>query len=322
MQTTKEVTVVGPPVADYIAEDEGLTVNFTNTSENVISYSWDFGDGGTSTEESPSHTFAAAGTYTVVLTATDEDGVVVETSQEITVEVPIDTSLYSIVFITDDSLDDPQIEWLREKGFNVSTYYNGSLSSAPQEDIDMLNAADLIIIGRSGGSADFDAPDKQVWNALTPPLILNSQWMARNNRLNWFDNNGNPAAFNPTGGDVVTAQIPNAEDEAFDEVTLEEGNLLSWINPPANLLYINTETNGDIMAMTAPGSGGSDEGGAMLYVRFTAGVEFYSGAGESPAGPRTYFGFGADEGGVSYYWELTDEAKAVYFEEILRMVLM
>ena len=322
VQTTKEVTVVGPPVADYIAEDEGLTVNFTNTSENVISYSWDFGDGGTSTEESPSHTFAAAGTYTVVLTATDEDGVVVETSQEITVEVPIDTSLYSIVFITDDSLDDPQIEWLREKGFNVSTYYNGSLSSAPQEDIDMLNAADLIIIGRSGGSADFDAPDKQVWNALTPPLILNSQWMVRNNRLNWFDNNGNPAAFNPTGGDVVTAQIPNAEDEAFDEVTLEEGNLLSWINPPANLLYINTETNGDIMAMTAPGSGGSDEGGAMLYVRFTAGVEFYSGAGESPAGPRTYFGFGADEGGVSYYWELTDEAKAVYFEEILRMVLM
>lgn len=47
VQTTKEVTVVGPPVADYIAEDEGLTVNFTNTSENVISYSWDFGDGGT-----------------------------------------------------------------------------------------------------------------------------------------------------------------------------------------------------------------------------------------------------------------------------------
>ncbi|GGF23218.1 PKD domain-containing protein [Echinicola rosea] len=321
VQITKEVTVVGPPMADFIAEDDGLTVNFTNTSENVVTYSWDFGDGSTSTEESPSHTYADAGTYTVMLTATDEDGIVVETSQEITVEVPIDTSLYTIVFVTDDSNDDAQIEWLREKGFNISTYYNASFNTAPQEDIDMLNAADLVIIGRSGGSADFAGDNKVVWNSLTVPVILNSQWMGRNNRLNWFDNNGNPAAFNPTGGEVVTAQISDAMDEVFDDVTIAEDNTLPWVNPPANLLYINTASNGEVMAATAPGSGGSDEGGAVLYVRFDAGVEFYSGAGESPAGPRTYFGFGADEG-ESYYWQLTEEAKSVYFEEILRLVLM
>ncbi|AWW31180.1 hypothetical protein DN752_14175 [Echinicola strongylocentroti] len=322
VQATKEVTVVGPPMANYTFEDEGLTLNFTNTSENVATYAWDFGDGATSTEESPSHTYAAAGTYTVVLTATDEEGVVVMSSQEITVEVPIDTSLYSIVVVTDDSLDDAQIEWLREKGFNVSTYYNSGFSTAPQEDIDMLNAADLIIIGRSGGSGDFDGDEKTAWNALTTPLILNSQWTARNNRLNWFDNNGNPAAFNPTGGEIVTAQVFETDDEVFDDVTIEDDNALSWITPPANLLYVNTASNGQVMATTAPGSGGNEEGGAMLFVRFAAGMEFYSGAGESPAGPRTYFGFGADEGGVAYYWQLTDEAKSVYFEEILRLVLM
>ena len=39
-----------------------------------FTYSWDFGDGGTATGASPSHTFAAAGTYTVTVTATDEYG--------------------------------------------------------------------------------------------------------------------------------------------------------------------------------------------------------------------------------------------------------
>ena len=39
-----------------------------------FTYSWVFGDGGTATGASPSHTFTAAGTYTVTVTATDEYG--------------------------------------------------------------------------------------------------------------------------------------------------------------------------------------------------------------------------------------------------------
>ncbi|WP_186758129.1 PKD domain-containing protein [Echinicola salinicaeni] len=320
VQTSQELTVVGPPMAAYTFDDEGLTVNFTNTSENVISYSWDFGDGNSSTEENPSHSYSAAGTYTVVLTATSDDGKVVTTSQEVTVEVPVDTSLFTIMFITDDANDDAQIEWLREKGFNVNTYYNGALSTAPQEDIDMLNAADLIIIGRSGSSSDFDGNDKIAWNALTAPLILNTQWAARNNRLNWFNNSGNPIAYNPAGGEVISAQILKTDDATFDEVTLTEENQLAWINTPINFLYAATDTNGEVLAESVGAAGGDPGSGAMLYVRFETGTEFYDGAGESAAGPRTYFGFGADEGGVSYYWQLTDEAKAVYFEEILRLV--
>ena len=52
-----------------------LTVDFTNTSmgEN-LSYSWDFGDGQTSMEASPSHTYEVVGDYTVTLTTTNNYG--------------------------------------------------------------------------------------------------------------------------------------------------------------------------------------------------------------------------------------------------------
>ena len=44
-----------------------LAVNFTNTTTNASGYSWSFGDGGTSTQANPTHTYAASGTYSVKL---------------------------------------------------------------------------------------------------------------------------------------------------------------------------------------------------------------------------------------------------------------
>jgi len=44
------------------------SVNFTSSSQNVLTYLWNFGDGQTSTDENPTHTYAALGTYNVTLT--------------------------------------------------------------------------------------------------------------------------------------------------------------------------------------------------------------------------------------------------------------
>ncbi len=52
-----------------------LMVNFSNTSTgSITSYAWTFGDGGTSTLAAPSHSYAAAGIYTVSLTVTGPGG--------------------------------------------------------------------------------------------------------------------------------------------------------------------------------------------------------------------------------------------------------
>lgn len=48
------------------------TVNFANSSSGAVHYVWDFGDGTTSADESPSHTYAAIGRYRVVLKTISE----------------------------------------------------------------------------------------------------------------------------------------------------------------------------------------------------------------------------------------------------------
>jgi subtilisin-like proprotein convertase family protein len=66
------------PVANFSAAVSGLGVNFTDSSTDsdgtIVSRAWSFGDGTTSTATSPSKTYAAAGTYTVSLTVTDNGG--------------------------------------------------------------------------------------------------------------------------------------------------------------------------------------------------------------------------------------------------------
>tara|TARA_X000000368_G_scaffold26250_1_gene19835 strand:- start:2273 stop:3082 length:810 start_codon:yes stop_codon:yes gene_type:complete len=71
-----EATVEAPTARfNYTVDaDNGLLVNFTNSSLNADTYSWDFGDGETSTDMSLSHTYAADGEYTVTLTATNSGG--------------------------------------------------------------------------------------------------------------------------------------------------------------------------------------------------------------------------------------------------------
>ncbi len=58
--------------ADKTSGTAPLTVQFTDASTgNPTSWSWDFGDGSTSTEQSPKHTYNNAGTYTVILTVSN-----------------------------------------------------------------------------------------------------------------------------------------------------------------------------------------------------------------------------------------------------------
>ena len=84
--TSKQVTVAPPPpphadpTAAFGTVNDGLSVSFDGTQSTaadgatIASWSWDFGDGGTSTESKPIHPYGAAGTYDVTLTVVDSLG--------------------------------------------------------------------------------------------------------------------------------------------------------------------------------------------------------------------------------------------------------
>jgi Zn-dependent metalloprotease len=117
----------GPPIADFTAYPLSggvpLTVNFTNQSQGAASLLWDFGDGGTSTEQDPTHTYTAIGVYTVTLTATNQFGSdIMKKVDYITVTAPqppiadfiasaTDINIGESVIFTDLSLENPT-SWL------------------------------------------------------------------------------------------------------------------------------------------------------------------------------------------------------------------
>jgi len=62
------------PVARFSFTANGKTVTFVNESTDATTYEWDFGDGTTSTEQSPVKVYADYGLYSVSLNATGEGG--------------------------------------------------------------------------------------------------------------------------------------------------------------------------------------------------------------------------------------------------------
>ena len=71
------------PVSAQVAQ----VVNFTDQSTNAISWSWDFGDGGTSTLQNPTHTYATVGTYNVTLSVQNNFGCESSVNQNIFIDM-------------------------------------------------------------------------------------------------------------------------------------------------------------------------------------------------------------------------------------------
>jgi PKD repeat protein len=101
---TIDITVSDPPPppsnepptasanASVTSGDAALEVDFTgsgsDTDGTIVSWSWTFGDGGTSTQQDPTHTYTEAGNYTAILEVTDDDGATATDAIAIVVSEP------------------------------------------------------------------------------------------------------------------------------------------------------------------------------------------------------------------------------------------
>jgi PKD repeat protein len=86
------------PTPDFTYSGVGIapaTVTFFNVSTNATSYSWDFGDNGTSTQESPTHTYLQGGVYTVKLTVMGPGGTN-STTKTVNIQAPTSVKITSV----------------------------------------------------------------------------------------------------------------------------------------------------------------------------------------------------------------------------------
>jgi len=81
------------PEACFVASQErkaGIPIDFsTSCTLNASSYHWDFGDGQTSTDGYPSHTYNKGGDYAVTLTVTNTSGDTDDVTHVMVVEEPV-----------------------------------------------------------------------------------------------------------------------------------------------------------------------------------------------------------------------------------------
>lgn len=103
---THPVTVTAPnirPTAAFTESASGraVAVDASGSSDpdgTVTAWTWTFGDGGTASGRSASHTYAADGTYSVTLTVTDDRGATGQASQFVQVAAPASTTIASDAF--------------------------------------------------------------------------------------------------------------------------------------------------------------------------------------------------------------------------------
>ncbi|WP_256867432.1 PKD domain-containing protein [Winogradskyella forsetii] len=186
-------TIAEPPYTLFTFEVEDLTVTFTNGSvDNPESYIWDFGDGETSTEVNPIHTYLEGGTYTAVLTAINNSGEN-QFERTVTVTEPV-PPLPPIVFESfDDYTADSTVEgqgtsgdgwagsWTKLTGDDVNVVSGGIINN----DISVVTSGNSLLLDASGSNTRYKR------NFSTPFLDNgNTYWFAFQAEFNNADLDG------------------------------------------------------------------------------------------------------------------------------------
>jgi len=139
---TKEnyVSVIPQPEADFSFEGLDLTVEFSNNTINAIDYLWNFGDGTSSTETSPMHTYTSPGIFMVTLTANNldcED----ENSQEVSVPlVGINNITADNDFEIYPNPNDGSFEVQLQNNYNPESFQVIDLSGRAIIDLDLTGS--------------------------------------------------------------------------------------------------------------------------------------------------------------------------------------
>ncbi len=117
--TEQQVTVYNLPLADFSAKDVcfGQSMGFNNKTSNAVSYTWDFGEGSSSSNTNPNHTYTAAGNYFVSLIAESANGCLDTIEKQVTVD-PLPKTQFTFQDVCDKDTVDFINQTVGETGFS------------------------------------------------------------------------------------------------------------------------------------------------------------------------------------------------------------
>ena len=315
------IGVVAPTAAfsgTPLTGDAPLSVSFTDASTNTpTSWAWDFGDGGTSTSQNPSHNYTVAGTYDVELVATNAGGSDTETkSAYVVVSV---AALEGINLAPGDTALEATPSWERiDLTYTVQSW---SIDRGREHEMSKTGTgtASIQLVDRNGdfdptntGGAFYDRlttptpqpmgpmvqaaislqnPVTDVWTTLFRGFIASIQWVPyrseqhANVTLELVDGLAFLAACEmaPNGdfGDGVDeGNIIFLEDEDLDAVQTRINTVLDQANWPSALRSVFTGNVGLQRTVYAPRST------VLSVIQDAADAEFPDIANVYISGPR------------------------------------
>jgi PKD repeat protein len=247
-----------------------LTVSFTNTSSGATLFEWQFGDGATSTETNPSHTYVQTGTFTVVLTATNNLGLAdvhVEPNY-ITVTEPLSRTWQQIE-TTATPLVWGEYAMAYDSSQGVVVLYGGNASGWPYENSTWeFDGTDWAVITTTqqpnavygmamvydgsrtvlfGGSSTSDAALAETWT------FNGTNWTQLTPTTSPANRTNHSLAYDSTGG-VIYLFGGNDEDTYFNDLWIFDGADWSQVTvsgqtPPARTLQamVYDTTSGQLL---------------------------------------------------------------------------
>lgn len=146
----------GPtPVVEFTQDrnfsEPGGAVTFTNTSTDAVEYFWEFGDGGISTDENPTHTYLETGNYTITLQARGSGGIESSTTSTIVVGSRFVTAIDFIKIGNTDADGNPWdddgtgpdlIFWIDETSNNTNPRFFTVIEDLEQTDLTIRGTFD------------------------------------------------------------------------------------------------------------------------------------------------------------------------------------
>ena len=197
------------PNTEFTNSEGSLTVNFTNTSTNAESYYWQFGDGTSSIEESPEHTYVAAGIYNVALKTNSQAGYSSTVNKDVNVAGPASaffsyepTFQFFVYFTAAGSANVSSLSWDFGDGTAVVT----DMSVEHEFTTEGTYTVTLTVTGLLG---DVNVMTKEIEVATAKINLLQGGGMeasAAGFWTNWGSQNDNPPVFGYTG-DMPSAGV-------------------------------------------------------------------------------------------------------------------